>query len=535
MTPSATITLGAHGLALRCAPADVREDRPLNEADTQRFEQWRSRHQELARARRPAGAELLALGAEIYDWLNGADQFLRRVLESAAAPLLIEFAVGRQDNSALARAFLDAPWELVATEGRHWALADDIVYCPLRRLGQAGAVAAPSPNRLSLVFMAAAPRGADTLAYEAEESAILHATQAIGLDLVVEESGTLELLGVCVARERPEVVQISCHGTLTPEPALLLEDAVGDEVKVKSGQLTGKLAAHKPRLLFLSACETAQADPVLDSLARALVRAGPPAVLGWAAPVLDVEATVFAAQLYARLTQGEALAQALAYARLELAHSEQLPAAAGGRTRDWHLARLYLGPQGGGALASADGPRKQVGRGQAMKAFLDAKGKQVPVAGEREFVGRRREIQTILRAFRAAGAARPAGVLIHGLGRQGKSSLAARIAQRLEPTHELVVLHGRYDAAAILSAVRERLATPQVSEICQRCLPEVERDPTQLLPALTELLEGPCQQRRMDGGKLVACPLLLVLDDFDLVPEKRTPRGMVIWPCGGTR
>ena len=457
---------------------------------------------------------MLELGRHLHDWLNGPEHFLRRLIEIVPAPVSLEFAVARQDDTALGRAFLDAPWELLAVDGRHWALADDIVFCPLRRIGNAGPTPLPSPNRLSLVFMAAAPRGADTLAYEAEEAAILRATQSIEIDLVVEESGTLDRLSACVARERPDVVQISCHGTLIPDPVLLFEDELGDEVRVKGGQLVSKFAARPPQLLFLSACETAQADAVLDSLAPTLVRAGLPAVLGWAAPVFDVEATIFAAQLYARLAQGEELPQALAYTRLDLARSEHLPAATGGRSRNWHLARLYFSSRGCGALASADGPRKQIGRGQALKAFLDAKGRNVPVAGEREFVGRRREIQDILRAFRAPAAERPAGVLIHGMGRQGKSSLAARIAQRLEPTHELVVLYGRYDAAAILSAVRERLATSVVSEICGRYLPQVERDPTQLLPALTELLEGPCQQLRTDGGKRIACPLLLVIDDF---------------------
>ncbi|MBL8540563.1 MAG: hypothetical protein JNK68_09340, partial [Betaproteobacteria bacterium] len=125
MSATATVSLGSHGLALRCHLVEVREDRPLNEAeDVGRFESWRSRHQTLARAGRPASTELLALGEELYDWLNGADQFLHRVLEGAPAPLLVEFAVAKQDNSALARAFLDAPWELLASGGRHLALAD---------------------------------------------------------------------------------------------------------------------------------------------------------------------------------------------------------------------------------------------------------------------------------------------------------------------------------------------------------------------------------------------------------------------------
>jgi tetratricopeptide (TPR) repeat protein len=247
---------------------------------------------------------------------------------------------------------------------------------------------------------------------------------------------------------------------------------------------------------------------VLPSLARSLVLAGAPAVLGWAAPVSDLEATLFASLLYQRFTAGEDLAHALAYARLELAVSDEL---APNGSHDWHLARLFLSPGGGGALATAGGPQRHLGYGQAMKTFLDAKGKQVPVAGELEFVGRRREIQAILREFRAPISERHAGVFIHGVGRQGKSSLAARVAHRLEHSHETVVIFKRYDAPFILRTLGERLATPAVTDIVNRHLPLVEADKSKLLPALTELLEGPCAQAGEGGAK----PVLLVMDDFE--------------------
>ncbi len=101
------------------------------------------------------------------------------------------------------------------------------------------------------------------------------------------------------------------------------------------------------------------------------------------------------------LARRDAIRHALAYARFDLAESEQLPepADSGPRSRDWHLAHLYLNPTGGGALATADGPRRLIASGRAVKTFLDTKGKQVPVAGEREFVGRRRETQAILRGL----------------------------------------------------------------------------------------------------------------------------------------
>lgn len=522
MQAHATVTLANHGLELRCSTAGVSEDRQYTAEDVSLLQSWASRYQELARTDRPA-IKLLRFGEEIHAWLNGREGFLDRLLETAAPPLLIEFGVGKKDtlDTLEARVFLDAPWELLASDGRHWALSLDAIYCPIRRIGKALQPPARAPHRLSLVFMAAAPRGADKLNYEAEEAAILTATRDLGLDLVVEESGTLDLLSGCVARERPHAIQISCHGMLDPEPGLLLEDEVGDRDFVTTTKLIRTLGAHHPRLLFLSACETAEADPVLDSLARSLTRSGAPAVLGWAAPVRDVEATLFAAGLHSRVTAGEDLAHALAYARLDLAESEQLAEStdAGPRSRDWHLARLYLNPTGGGALATAGGPRRLMGGGRAVKTFLDTKGNQVPVAGEREFVGRRRETQAILRAFRASGEKRPASVFVHGLGRQGKSSLAARVARRLEHTHDTIVIYRRYDGPAILTAFRDRLGTSAVTEIVNRHLPEVERDKANLLPALRELLEGPCNQKRKDANDHIVLPVLVVIDDFEQALE----------------
>lgn len=519
MNPFITVTLAHHGLELRCAPAGLSEDRPFDAADCARLKEWSARYLDATRTTNPHPA-LLAIGQQIHDWLNGSSFFLARALNSVQNPALIEFGVSRNDcDQEPAKALLDAPWELLASEGRFWALRTDLAFCPVRRIGSAIAPPAPGGSRLGLVFMAAAPHGAENLDYEAEEASILTATHNLGLDLAVEESGTLDLLSACVAREKPDVIQISCHGTLLPQPGLLLEDDIGDPAFISADLLALQLASHHPRLLFLSACETAQADPVLPSLARSLVLAGTPAVLGWAAPVGDGEATLFASLLYDGLAKGLDLAHSLALARLQLADHDRLPASgtAAPRSRDWHLARLFLSAGGGGALATAGGCRRHLGQGKAAKAFLDTKGKQVPVAGELEFVGRRREIQKILREFRAPAGDRQSGVFIHGVGRQGKSSLAARVARRLEHTHETVVIYRRYDAPCILRTLAERLATPAVTEIVNRHLPRVDANKSSLLPALTELLEGPCAQAAGHGAK----PVLLIIDDFEqaLIPR----------------
>jgi hypothetical protein len=130
----------------------------------------------------------------------------------------------------------------------------------------------------------------------------------------------------------------------------------------------------------------------------------------------------FAGHLYGYLSRHHTVEESVARARYALLspdEAELTPVI----SRDWHLARLYFGRQGGGKLSSSEKARQLKHEEYGHKEFLNTKDKSVPVASRREFVGRRRQIQTILRHFRIR---KYAGVLIHGFGRQGKSSLAAR-------------------------------------------------------------------------------------------------------------
>ena len=166
-------------------------------------------------------------------------------------------------------AFLDLPWELLADAYGHLAGDPKVRFLPVRRLGQPSAPAAPSPFRLSLAFMAAAPHGASSLNFEEEEAAIFKATGSLGLDLTVEETGSLNSLSDCLARDGVgctfDVLHLSCHGGLNP-PRLLFEDEVGDPFPVSADRSPEAFGDHIPRLLFLSACETASPEPTLVPL-----------------------------------------------------------------------------------------------------------------------------------------------------------------------------------------------------------------------------------------------------------------------------
>jgi hypothetical protein len=75
----------------------------------------------------------------------------------------------------------------------------------------------------------------------------------------------------------------------------------------------------------------------------------------WDGSVRDLAATVFAARLYAALADRADLAEAVGDARRALLESPEEAVRA-----DWHLARLWLGPGGGGPMVAGNLKRSLV-------------------------------------------------------------------------------------------------------------------------------------------------------------------------------
>ncbi|MFE6104051.1 ATP-binding protein [Streptomyces laurentii] len=179
------------------------------------------------------------------------------------------------------------------------------------------------------------------------------------------------------------------------------------------------------------------------------------------------------------------MAEAVAAARRHLLESPDEHVRA-----DWHPAWLWLGPAGGGPLVAGTVKRRMMPAHHATTAFLGSK-HDVPVAAAGMFVGRRLELQQALRALRGR---RHGGVLVHGQGWMGKSSLAARIADRL-PEWAVVVVFGDYTRAAVLDAL-ERAAEPipDARDLIRGRRAEVREHPERFRALVVDLLTGPCAQ-----------------------------------------
>ncbi|WP_291992172.1 CHAT domain-containing protein [Candidatus Accumulibacter sp. ACC003] len=453
--------------------------------------------------------ELLAIGREMFDRLDGNGW--ASAWAQATGPRTFEVRVD-DFGTYLARALLDAPWELLASRDGHLAGDHVQLFELARRVGVASAPLAARYDDLQLMFMAAAPQGASVLDFEAEEAAILEATKGLPLHLVVEESGAAAFLGERLRLDGPfEALHLSCHGTIDPThgSVLLLEDTAGDLAPADAGEVVALLGEPgRTPLVFLSACRTAEDGEArgegqrrFEPFVRDLTRAGVANVLGWDGSVFDADAMAFATVFYRQLAGRENTVRAAAVARHEVRRKQIADPQCGWH---WHLARLYLGPGGGGALAARGQAKRTPAGVKYEEQFLDAARSKIPVAGRNDFVGRRRETQAVLRAFRDGAA----GVLIHGMANLGKSSLAARIASRMS-NHRTVVVFEHYDALAIFDRVVEALPPPQRRDVRATWRDAVIANADILDDALETLLAGPLHEQ----------PMLLIVDDLERVLE----------------
>ncbi|MEM8838445.1 MAG: CHAT domain-containing protein [Pseudomonadota bacterium] len=470
-------------------PVVASEDGPQPVPALNALRDWKKRYA-LASVRNDENV-LREIGTEMFDWLDTAG-----ALSDWMKPAERHLQILPDDNSnpELATALMEAPWEILFNRGFLAADLAQLFVVSRRVMKPSETPWDPSHGDLRMMFMAAAPEGVSELDYEAEEVAIINATQSAAgssslAHLVVEESGALELLSERLdGRDGDfEVLHLSCHGDIiaprgddgtrhgAERPVLILEGVDGTPHEVSAPEMISTCQGTMPPLVFVSACRTAQrggpdtlrgaadmrrtgmgegvgllnnplhtrdigkdqAAPIAEAAepyVLELVR-GVGNVLGWDGSVYDHDASAFATGFYRALSRGRNVPTAAAVARRDLIQERQRDPKNG---RHWHLARVYLGAEGGGPICKPGLKGRDVPA--TVPEFLDSENK-IRVAGRETFVGRRRTIQKALTTLRSGDR----GLLTHGIGNLGKSSLAKRIADRLISYQTVVVVSPRAD------------------------------------------------------------------------------------------
>jgi tetratricopeptide (TPR) repeat protein len=411
------------------------------------------------------------------------------------------------------------PWEALVLPGQTapLALRDRVdMYRAVALEHPPPAIQVRGPLRILAVIASPDTGGGELLDYEAELSAIVSAVnparRAEGAFVEVLNWGSLAAIKAALLERRYHILHISCHA----QPGeLVLEDAAGKADPVTAERFAAEAlpADRGVPLVVLAGCSTAlaprreaaaldtgNAEPdgqsgpadsevgtadgsagaadgeagaadgeagvtggevaametaeALEGLARELLSRGVPAVVAMTAPVTDRYATTFTAAAYQQLATRE----------------EPVPLAAVSDARRVVEAARRALPEGDpwGAIAEWATP-VLMQAGPAMALFRRADGEEdLPARPEPvpdpamvvrrvgEFVGRRAELRDLLGALRGSGA----GVVVHGIGGVGKSTLAAQLVEQLGPDGGLVVaVSGATSLTVdlILEALRVRL------------------------------------------------------------------------------
>ncbi|MDH3999100.1 MAG: CHAT domain-containing protein, partial [Desulfuromonadales bacterium] len=456
---------------------------------------------------------LLPVGQKLWQWLSDHTG-QRDAFFDNGAPKPITWRLGSlTDNNpeepSAAAILCNAPWEILADENGFFVSQGRNKFNVIRSLPSDAEWIEPSDYRPSLLFMAASPTDQKELNYRAEEVAIDGAAGRIGIDLTVEESGSLNELAQTFSLTRAElesidILHLSAHGGNKSGPLLVLENDTGQSEPVSPETLLSKIPASDLPLAFISSCHGgsgSEFDPG-GNFSAELIERGLPAALAWGASVWDDTATDFASACYRELSQGKPLLEAAVLAGRELFNDQDAR-----RQSNWHLPRIFLSasikqPESVRLTTGSRKPRRQK-KDSPEGNFLGGN-RLIPIASFKSFVGRRRPLQGTIKAFREDNA-----VLLLGPGNQGKSSLAGRIARRSH-SHKTLVLHGKeINATQLLERIGNLYPDDQVKDLLGPVLSSAE--PQQALDTLLpQLLE------RIDSEH---APLLLVLDDLEQILE----------------
>ncbi|MCX5557409.1 tetratricopeptide repeat protein [Streptomyces sp. NBC_00038] len=395
--------------------------------------------------------------------------------------------------------WVDLPWEtlVVPGAGQPLVLSEHVeLYRKVRRESPPVAVQLAGPLRILAVVASPEADGGELLDYERELGRILDAVDPArsGHDAYVRvlNWGSLAEIHAALEQERFHVLHLSCHA----KPGiLLLEDERGqaDEVDARRFMAEGLPTDRGVPFVVLAGCSTARTPASRDSherppgeegdsgeeggsdasadgsghadvspegraragLARELLARGVPAVLAMTEAVTDHYATELAAETYEALARAEHPdpLTALSHARRTLeARRRQLPDnTPRAAWPEWATPALFLA---GPPLPLFDRTHGAGRVSVAPEVVLD-EGMVVRKVGE--FVGRRTELRRLLSALRDPGRA---GVLVHGIGGVGKSTLAAELLHHYGIRNRLIVPVSATTTRtvdAVLETLRQRL------------------------------------------------------------------------------
>ncbi len=404
--------------------------------------------------------EILAIGRSLFDWLHKAAKLVDNPLKTLKI------------RAPFTSAVWQAPWEIIANNEEHFAKHQLSVLREPIDAQDSGSEenvldSGQDDFRLGVLFMAASPEGSEPLRFEDEEAAIrqvIHDPEAIlkfpesrnsqtpNIDLFCDDTGNLNALSKrlgLLAEQKIDVLHLSGHARTLPSPAFEMEEIDGTLKLVTAEEIAGELGYWLPKIpiIFLSACQTGGADAV-ESIAETLIKKGANAVLAWGGRVNDVDATAFAAWFYHGISRGYEVSYAVSSARRQLLNSGY---------RHWHLARLFVGRKVPKKLTLPTCRARPIISLRNMFASEPESNLSSNVRKAENFVGRRRIIKKALKELDSRR-----GIVLTGVGQQGKSLLAYLLSDRLHDRLTPIVAQDSLDALTLYQRLTKHFSNSRI-------------------------------------------------------------------------
>lgn len=233
-------------------------------------------------------------------------------------------------------------------------------------------------------------------------------------------------------------------------------------VTVFTSQLGPLLRDHRIPLVFLDACETAQAEKASESIATELLKVGVGSVVAMSHSVLVETARRFVEAFYQALASGKRVGDAMLEGRRRLKDDTSRGRVFGAgelHLEDWFVPVLFQEKDDPQLFKTT--PAKQTRAD--FKAALQRRLGSLPPPPMTGFIGRSRELLALQRLL-----CNERYAVVRGQGGEGKTALAAELARWMVCSHQVrraafVSLETHSHAAAVLDAIGRQLVGPAYS------------------------------------------------------------------------
>jgi len=356
----------------------------------------------------------------------------------------------------------------------------------------------PTPIRILLVTARPEDDACSYIDHRASALPLVDAMEALGglvrihvLDPPTLPSLRKEIDRARRARQPYQVVHFDGHGVYDRRAGLgglCFEDPRDTDKPEKrrhatvfTSELGPLLRDHRIPLVFLDACQTAQAEQASESVATELLKVGGVAsVVAMSHSVLVETARRFVEAFYDALAAGRRVGDAMLEGQNALKDDNfrgRIFGAGELRLEDWFVPVLFQEKDDPQLFQTTPSRQTQ----EDLQAALEARLGDVPKEPETGFIGRSRELLALQRLLRKDGKGRYA--VVRGQGGEGKTALAAEFARWMVRSRQIrraafVSVETHSNLAAVLDAIGRQLvpgySVAMFEDIEQAILP-VER------------------------------------------------------------